>query len=228
MDDRKGERWAALGGAVFSVLIVISGLLPGTPPKTSDSAAKIAKFIGDKSDEIRISTYIGAIATIALFWWLGSVWRLMRRSEGGSPRWTVTALGGAIFAATMAAVGGIILGALPLIGVKTLGTEGVRIFYIVSTNVAIAPEIGAAIFVGAFSIVIIKSRALPVWLGYLGLVIAAVDVVGAAAVSTTNDSAFGVAFGGFLAFALWLLVASILMFVRAGQPEDGAVEMSAA
>ena len=74
-------------GILFVVLVAVSAFLPGSPPKTSDSAAKIFKFVGDNGDELRWAAYIGGLAVIPLFWWLGSVWRLMRRGEGGSPRW---------------------------------------------------------------------------------------------------------------------------------------------
>ncbi len=61
------------------MMVVVSALLPGSPPNTSDSAAKVVKFFADQGDEIRWAGYIGLLATIPLFWWLSSVWRLMRR-----------------------------------------------------------------------------------------------------------------------------------------------------
>ena len=71
MDDSKWERWSALGGVLFVVLILVAGFLPGSPPKTSDSAGKIANFITDKNDEVRWAAYIGALGSVALFFlWL--------------------------------------------------------------------------------------------------------------------------------------------------------------
>src|ERR1700704_4099555 len=92
MDDSKWERWSALGGILFVVLILVSAFLPGSPPKTSDSAAKIAKFVVDKHDELRWAAYLGALAAVPLFWFAGAVWRLLRRAEGGEPR--LAAMGG--------------------------------------------------------------------------------------------------------------------------------------
>ncbi|MEX1008282.1 MAG: hypothetical protein WD271_10620 [Acidimicrobiia bacterium] len=211
MDDSKWERWGALGGILFAVLVAITFFLPGSPPKTSDSATKIAKFIADKDDALRWSGYIGAVAVIPLYWWLGSVWRLMRRSEGGSPRLAVAALSGAVFASVLATIGGVTLAVLPIVGVRTLGTGGARTFYLLSTNLAISTEFGLAVFLGAFSALIIRSRVLPPVLGWLGALIALVAVVGGAAVATTRDAIFVVAFVAFLAFLVWVLVVSILM-----------------
>ena len=58
MDDSKWERWGALGGILFVIMVLVSVFLPGSPPKTSDSAAKIVKFFADNGDEIRWAAYI--------------------------------------------------------------------------------------------------------------------------------------------------------------------------
>jgi hypothetical protein len=214
VDDSKWERWGALGGILFVIMVVVSALLPGSPPKTSDSAAKIVKFFGDKGDEIRWAGYIGLLATIPLFWWVSSVWRLMRRGEGGSPRLTVMAMGGAVFAAVTAAVAAVILAVVPLVGVKTVGPGAARFFYIMSANLGVSPLIGIAALIGAFSAVIIRSRVLPVIMGWLGAIVALIALVGAAVVATTDDALFDISLVGFLTASLWVLIVSILMFMR--------------
>ncbi len=217
MDDSKWERWGALGGILFVVLVAVSAFLPGSPPKPSDSAAKIFKFVADNGDELRWAAYIGGLAVVPLFWWMGSVWRLMRRGEGGSPRLAVVAFGGAVFASVMATIAGILLAVMPIVGVATLGKEPTRLFYILSSNLGFATEFGVAVFVGAFSLVIVRSRVLPPVIGWLGVLVALVSIIGSAAVATTKDAIFSFAFVGFIAFLLWVLVVSILMLRGAGQ-----------
>jgi len=214
MDDSKWERWGALGGILFVVMVLVSVLLPGSPPNTSDSAAKIVKFFADNGDEIRWGGYIGLLATIPLFWWLSSVWRLMRRGEGGSPRLTVIALAGAVFAAVTAAVAAVILAVVPIVGVKTVGPSAARFFYILSANLGATPLIGVAALIGAFSALIIRSRLLPVIVGWFGAIVALIALVGAAAVATTDDAVFTISFVGFGLASLWVLVVSILMLMR--------------
>jgi hypothetical protein len=216
MDDRKWERWGALGGILFVVLVAITAILPGYPPKTGDSATKIANFITDNGDEIRWAASTGGLAVIALFWWLGSVWRLMRRGEGGSPRLTVTALAGAVFAAAMATIGAVNLAVIPVIGTHTFGHAQIRYFYILSTNLAVATLFGAAVFVGAFSLLIIRRHVLPPIIGWLGLIVALLGIVGGPVVSSTRDVFFYLAFAGFISFLVWVVIVSILMFMRAG------------
>jgi hypothetical protein len=216
MNDRKWERWGALGGVLFVVLAAISAFLPGSPPMTSDSAKKISDFFVDHGDEVRWAGYIGALAVIPFFWWLGSVWRMLRRAEGGSPRLTVMATTSAAFATVLAVIGGVILSAVPIIGIRALGLSGARTFYVISTNLAVATLFGVATFLLAFSVVIIRTAVLPRIMGWLGVLIAIVGMVGAASVATDRSAIFDIAFGSFLASMLWILVVSILMFVRAG------------
>jgi hypothetical protein len=211
VDDSKWERWGALGGILFVIMVVVSAVLPGSPPKTSDSAAKIVKFFGENGDEIRWAGYIGILATIALLWWLSSVWRLMRRGEGGTPRLTVIALGGAVFSAVTGAIAGVILAVVPLVGLSTVGAGGARFFYVFSANTGTSSLVGIAALIGAFSVVIIRSRILPVVLGWLGVLVALIALVGAAVVATTNDTLFTISFIGFTAASLWVLIVSIFM-----------------
>ena len=99
---REGDSWkrpsgsvrSAFGGLGFVVLAIVISVLPGSLPKPSDSQAKIAKFLYDNSKELRWSASIGAAALVLLFWWVGAVWRMLRRAEGGTPRLAVVALAG--------------------------------------------------------------------------------------------------------------------------------------
>jgi hypothetical protein len=212
MDDNKWERWSALGGIVFVVLILASAFLPGSPPKPGDSAVKIAKFVTDKGDEIRWAGYLGAIAAVPLFWFAGGVWRLLRRAEGGNPRLTVVAVLGLGFAALSGALGGVILGALGILGVSgSGGLSSTRFFYVLSFNVGALTSFGAAVFVGAFSIVIVRSAVLPTVMGWLGGLVAILFLIGGAVVTSTRDAFFTISLVSFFAFAVWLLIVSGLM-----------------
>jgi hypothetical protein len=213
MDDSRWERWSALGGILFVVLILASAFVPGSPPKASDSAAKIAKFVTDKHDEIRWAAYLSGLAAVALLWFSGAVWRFLRRAEGGSPRLTVVSVLGAGFALVMGTIGAVVLGVLGIVGVAgSGGAAGARVLYLLSFNITGTIPFGVAVFVGAFSLVVIRSRVLPVALGWIGVLLAVVFVVGGGVVASTRDIFFNLQFGGFLVFSLWLIVVSFLMF----------------
>ena len=71
------------------------------PPKPNDSTAKIVKFVTDKNDQLRWAGFVGVLASIVLLGWLGAVWRLLRRAEGGVVRLAVGAALGAAMAAAL-------------------------------------------------------------------------------------------------------------------------------
>ena len=217
MEDSKWERWSALGGILFVILTLVAGFLPGSPPKTSDSASKIAKFITDKPDEIRWAGFIGALAIFGLFWFLGAVWRILRRAEGGNPRLTVVAIAGAVFASVMGTIGGIMLGAVGIVGVAGSGGQAsARFFYILATNLAVATVFGMAVFVAAFSVVILRTGVFPKLLGWFGVLITLVAAVSGGIVASTRDVFFDLSFGAFFGFSLWLLIISVMILRGTG------------
>jgi hypothetical protein len=73
---------------------------------------------------------------------------------------------------------------------------------------------GAAVFVGAFSLLIIRRHVLPPIMGWLGLLVALLGILGGPVVSSTRDVFFYVAFAGFVSFLAWVVIVSILMFVQ--------------
>jgi hypothetical protein len=215
MDDSFWERWAPAGGIVFAVLIAVSGLIAGSPPKPTDSTPKIVEYLADHQGVLRWSAYIGAVGSGFALWWAGSVWRTIRRAEGGSPLLAVTAVGGLLLGLSVAMVSSIITAVLasPGVGIPT-GSGSVRFFYTLGTALFGGVGIGIVAFAGAFSVVIIRTGALPRLVGWFGLLVALVWIPGAAIMSTTRDAVFYITFVGFLLFALWALVTSAAMLRR--------------
>jgi len=86
-----------------------------------------------------------------------------------------------------------------------------RTLFILSTNIAFMALFGIATLVLSASVVFIRSRVMPVWLGYLGVVAGVVELVGGGATVSTNDTLFTIGFIGFLLATLWILLLSIFM-----------------
>jgi len=214
MDDSKWERWGALGGILFVILILVSAFLPGSPPATNDPTSDMVKFVADKGDELRYAGYLGALAVVPFFWFLASLWRRLRRDEGGTPRLTVMAVLGGAFSAIFGALGGVMLAVLPIVGVNTLGAGGVRTFYILATCVGFVTLFGVGTLILAASVVFLRSRAMPIVVGWFGVLAAVVALVGGAASVSTRDAVFTIGFVAFLLATLWLLTVSILMLRR--------------
>lgn len=210
-DDRKLERLGAWAGIAFVVLVLVTALLPGSPPKTSDSVGKIAKFFVDKSDEIRIVTYVGGLATIAVLFWLAALYRTLRRADS-SPIMPVAALLGGVVTAALIGAGGIVMGTVAIIRLQNgISPLDIRFFYVLSNNLAFAGGFSLIVLLVAASAVIVRTHVMPMWVAAIGGIDALLWLVGAGAVTSTKDFIFYIAFAGFIVFAIWVLIVSIFM-----------------
>jgi hypothetical protein len=220
------ERSLALAGIVAVILMVVGAVVPGSPPKPDDSAAKIARFLVDNGDQIRWAGFIGVLSSIAFLGWLGAVWRLLRRGEGGVPLLAVAAALGAVMAAALFNVASVLLSVMAIIGPNAMGPTATRLFYLLFNNLGSAGAIGLALFVGAFSIVIIETGVLPKAIGWVGALIAIVLLAAGGGVASTRDVFFVLAFIGFIGFGLWTIVVSVMMF-RSAEAADAVAPVGA-
>jgi hypothetical protein len=230
MDDSKLERWGAWAGIAFVVLVLITVLLPGNPPKVSDSALKIGKYFDDKADEIRIVTYVGGLATVALLFWLGALWRFMRKAEGAGPMLATSAVAGGVVTAGLTAVGGIILGVVAILRLQNgIALSGVRFFYVLGNNLVIAGGFGIIVLVASVSFLVLRSDLMPRWVAAVGGVDLVLWIVACGAVTSTKDFVFYFGFAAFGLFAIWLLIVSIMMLrAPSGDPGTPAVTEASA
>jgi len=212
VDDRRSDRTLALAGIVFVVLMLIAAFLPGSPPKPSDSAGKVVKFVVDEGDQLRWAGFVGVLASIVLLAWLGAVWRLLRRAEGGVPRLAVAAALGAAMAAALFNAGGVVMSTVAIVGAPSIGGSATRFFYLLFGALGAAGGVGLALFVGATSSVIIETGVLPRGLGWFGALVAVVLLVGGGTIASTRDVFFVCGYVGLIGFALWTLVASVMMY----------------
>ncbi len=206
MDEAKFARGGLLAGVGAAVLLVVSGLLAGGPPMITDSDGKIVNFLTDKADALKIGSYLGGLGALLLLWFLGSLYGKLRTAEGGSGRLSRVGLTGGIIAIA------VVLGALALQAnaalVPSSGAYGYRLSFQFFGYVGFA----MAVFVSAVSVVIWNSGLLPKWFGYVGEVIAVGWLVGAAAVSTTNDAIAVIGFVVFLVWTFWLAALSVMLY----------------
>jgi hypothetical protein len=130
-ESMKWERYGALGGILFVVLVIVSIVIPGSTPKSTDSAAKILKYFRDNNDGIKVAGFVGGLAAVPILWWAGSLWARLRRAEGGAPRLALVAVLGLVFGGAGQLVAGAITATVAL-ELNTLSASAVKFFFVLS------------------------------------------------------------------------------------------------
>ena len=212
MEDSSWERYGLAAGIVFVVLVVIAALIGGSPPKPSDSVAKVFSFFRDNQDALKVGSYLNGLAAVAFLWFLGSLWAQMRRAEGTASRVSVVALIGGIGALGMAFVANSVSAYLALY-VGTLGATTKSLYLLAVVFLAFS-SFFVAVFTSATSVTILRYGFVERWMGWAGEVIAALWLIAGFGVADDNTTIFTVGFVAFLLWAIWLLVLSVLLLTR--------------
>jgi hypothetical protein len=217
MSGKQWEQFGAATGIVFVVLLVISVIGTPMPPDLNEPSLKSAQWFKDHQDGIRTATFIGMIAGFFFLWFLGSLRTFLRDAEGGSGRLASVTFAGGVATAALAAVGGTCLtvGALrPTTSPFILQTLFDLNFYLLAVG-----GFTLAAYLAAGSVVILRSRVLPAWLGWLGAAAAIAQLLTALAIfgsttGATNPKDGLIPILGFIGFLVWTLAASILIIAR--------------
>jgi hypothetical protein len=216
MDEARWARYAALGGIWFVVLNVIGAFLPGSPPKTTDSALKIAKYFHDHHRAIEIGTLLLGLGLIGLFWWFGSLWRTMVDAEGGSARMAAVALIGLGVAAPLALISGVINSTIAL-QLAALSVATVKFFYIMALVALAAAGFGIVTHVAAVTSLSYRARLFPLWANVIGWLTALLFLVSTIGVVTDRNWVGVLGLVAFLVWCVWIVVVSIHLWQRSPQ-----------
>jgi hypothetical protein len=211
MDDKKWERYAALGGVIFVIANVVSAAATGEPPAPDDPPADIAKYFADKSGALKLSQVLGGIAAIALIWWFGSLWRRMNRAENDRPRLAIVSLigltfGGALFMASSS------IWAAAALRSDSLG-DNAPIYFTLGSVLLAASGFGLAVHLAATCALAWRTKMLPTWIAGLGM-LSALGFLLAGIIGSSSDAMAGLLFGfiGFIAWSVWVLAVSFVMW----------------
>jgi hypothetical protein len=201
MDDQL-RRWVGLGGLVLVVVLLVSIFATPSTPDATASPAKVARFVLDHRGGLYLNAYVTSLAVLiatAFLWYLREV---VAPSIPGRRLATLGFAGGLLFV-----VGGIYSAGASFAMAdvaKHADPSVLQTLNIFSEDVNSFGGATTALLMGATSLAILRSKALPSWLAYLGLVFALVS--------------FAIPFLGLPGVGLWILVTSIMVLVTSKKP----------
>jgi Domain of unknown function (DUF4386) len=198
----KAARLFPLAGIAAPVLFVIAFAVGGEAPSTDDSVREIVSFYRENDSDQIWAAAILTWGTLLFVLFVAGLWRVLRDAEperrGGSALVligvAIYAVGATIFASLAFTAGDIADDAGPgtLVTLNALGSDA---FFTVA--------LGVCVFLLGAGTSIIQTAAVPKWIGWVAVVIAVVAVTPAG-------------FFAFLAMGVWLLIMSVLLWMRGG------------
>jgi hypothetical protein len=200
--ERSSREWLVplVTGLGFAILLIISFIVAGEPKDADHAPSEIAQWYQDNKDSAEIGAFISVVAGGLLVFFGGYLRKIF---EPGA---------------------GLVLGILPLIGVAIVALaaaiDGMLIFAAAEAADDIpAPEIqviqaiwdndflpfflGVIVFNWSVGLAVLRSGALPKWLGWWGIVFGVLSLAGP------------IGFIGAIGAALWIIIASIVLSMRA-------------
>jgi hypothetical protein len=219
---RRWEQLAAATGIMFVLLQLASLPVMGSVPALDDPTSEIRDYLVDDGGNVLLAATLLALAAFFFLWFLGSVRALLRVAEGGEGRLSAVAFGGGVVTITLAVAAILPTVALAWDDTAARADEGL-LHAVWNLNTLALVPIGttSGVFTLAVAVVILRTRVLPVWLAWIGVVATVLGVISVFyLVADDPDTPLGIVnLAGFLSAMLFILLLSIVMVVRLGRTE---------
>jgi MFS family permease len=205
MNDVKWERYGALAGVVFVVLVVIAAFIAGTPPRPTDTPRKIHEFYRDHERALKAGAFLSGVGAVAFLWFLVSLWSRLREH-----RLAMMAVAGGVATIGFALVNAAITSTTAL-RIGDLAPRQAKYFYSLQGIVIGMASFSIAALVAATSIAALRAKVFPAWLGWASAALALAWLVAGLCVASERRALFIYGFVIFLAWLAWVLVISYFL-----------------
>ena len=223
----ESSRLGPLTGLAGAIMYVASAFVPGSAPKPDASTAEVVAHYVDKRGQLLVATLLASIAIALLLWFLGYVRVTLERAGGPGPRLATVTVAAWVALVVIGTVGATLSIAIIWRGAASFDPKVVQLAFDVENLTLYALSAGAALLsVLAPSVVIWRTRVLPIWLVWLGAIeiaINLVELVGLGSRHGANTAGYAAGLGP-LVWVLWVAALSVAIYQR--QPRQ-SVEVSA-
>ncbi len=225
---RRPFRWErlALGGGLLFVATQIAtvafnvAFFLTTHPPMDASPQETARGFAEHATMVEIGTYLYVLHMPFLLLFLGGLFSVLRRAEGGSGALSVAVLGAGVAMVVIASMGALISALTPTIG--QLGGDAATVKAIdAMTPLALAlSAFPRAVLLGATSVVVLEGRIAPRWIGWTGLALVLISLVSTGTLAA--PALFPILVIGTLLFVFWVLALTVAL-LRSTQTGNRAV-----
>ena len=201
MTDRN-EWLVPLAGVAFIVLAIVSiAFGGGEPPEAKEGAQKVVDHYVDNKDSIQISGFVSTVAGVALIFFFGYLRKVLRAAEGENGMLSLVAFVGSAILATAIAIDSTIAFALAE-QADDIDPAAAQALQALWDNDWMPFALGTIVMLLAAGLSIVRHGALPKWLGWIAILLAVIGMT-------------PVGFVGFLGGAVWILIVSVMLSMRA-------------
>jgi hypothetical protein len=200
MNGNKG--WLVpLTGAAFVVVAIIGFIVGGEPKDATHPATEIANWYIDNKDSVEVSAFIGVAATVLLVFFGAYLRDVLRVAAGGADMLSLVSFIGVVVVAVGFSIDSTISLAIAerADDIDPIAVQSLQALW---DNDFIPIALGTLLFLWATGIAVVRSGALPKWIGWIMLLLGVVAL-----------TPFG--FASFIGTAVLIVVISILLAVRA-------------
>lgn len=198
MANQNVQRLAPLTGVLFVVLTAASFLVTGEPPDNDAPAREIVDFYADKEGQVIFGAVLASLAAVSLLFFAATVRRALRRGEQDMGVLSMAALGGGIVAAAGIATDSAFRFVLAD-GADDISPVAMQTIHALWSTFFFPMVVGIGALVLAVSFAAIRTRVIPVWLAWVGILIFVVFFTPAG-------------FIAFLVSGLWIAALSVLLW----------------
>ena len=201
---RKGR--VSLTGAAYAVLLVASFAVSGETPGADESTQEVVSFYSENESKVMVSAILTGLSAVFFLFFIGSLGSVLQSREGDRAGLPAVARAGGV----VAAVGILIFGGLMFTlgdAADSLEPAAVQTLNALNADFFLPLAAGMATFLLATGLLAVRSRVLPLWLGWAAVVIAVASFT-------------PLGFFAFLASIAWVFAASLVLGL--GQAEASA------
>jgi hypothetical protein len=200
---RNSREWLVpLTGIAFIVLLAVSLIVQGSPKGADDGPAAVAQWYLDNKDAAEISAFIGVVGAALLIFFGAYLRKVLEDAEGPGSMLPILALIGV----TIVAIGGAIDGLLLFAAAEAaddIPAPEIQTIQAIWDNDFLPFFLGVLVFLWSVGLSVLRSGVLPKWLGWFAIVFGVISLAGP------------IGFIGSLGAAVWIIIASIMLSMRA-------------